>query len=55
MPGLDAHEFRRTGFAPDQGVGELGDVADHRPACVLFVDTKGLGAQIHHAVGVVGK
>ena len=55
VPWLDAHEFGHSGLAPDQGVGELGDVADHRPARVLLVQAQGLGPQVHHAVAVIGK
>ena len=55
VPRLNAHEFGHTGLAPDQGVGKLGDVADHRPARALFVQAQRLGAQIHHAVGIVGE
>ena len=55
MPGLDAHESGGAGLAPQQGVGEFGNVADHATAGVLFVQAQPGGAQVHHAVAVLGK
>ena len=55
VPGFNADELRHTGLAPQQGVGELFDVADHTAAGALFVQAQGSGLQIHHAMAVVGK
>ena len=55
VPGLDANEPGHTGLAPDQCVGELGNVADDRATGVLFVNAQGGGAEIRHAVAVIGK
>ena len=55
VPGLDADELGHTGLGPDQGVGELFNVADHAAAGALLVNAQGGGLQIGHAVAVVGE
>ena len=54
-PGLDAHEMGLAGLAPQQGIGEAGNIADHRPARILFIKAQGFGTQIQHAMAVIGK
>ena len=46
VPGLDADKVGLAGLAPDQGLGEAGNPADHGTAGVLLIDTQGVGLQI---------
>ena len=55
VPGLNAYKTGHTGFAPDEGVGECGNIAYHTSAGTLFIDTQSLGSQTNHTVAVVVK
>ena len=55
VPGLDADELGHAGLTPNEAVGEMLDVANHTTAGVFFVQTQGLGLEIHHAMAVVVK
>ena len=55
LPGFDADKFGHTGFGPNQDIGELPDVADDAAAGALLIDAQSGGAEVHHAVAVVGE
>ena len=56
VPRLNADEVQRLlGRGPDQGVREVGDIADDAAARVLFDDRNMRTAQVDHGVAVVVK